>query len=110
MTRNGNKRRRFPAKVKAEAARPLLTSGKPPAQLRKELGIPGVSWGNLQRGPIRNKDQSNSNSKGPQTEIGALQEEYLRLKQENEILRQQRGMLRKSLGAHSTHPLQKGVS
>jgi hypothetical protein len=50
------------------------------------LGVSGVSLGEWKRAAIRQGDHPDPNYKGPKIDYHVLQEENLRLKQENEIL------------------------
>jgi transposase len=110
MKSNGSKRKRLSAKVNAGALRLLLTSGKSQTELCKQHGISSASFCKLKRETIRNKNHLNFIYKGASIEFSVLQEENLRLKRENEILRQQREMLSKSFLTFSINPLQRGVS
>src|ERR1700721_1304326 len=98
MTISNSKGKRFPVEFKAEAVRLLLLSGKSQEQLGKELGVSGVSLGKWKRAAIDQADHPVPNYKGPKIDSRVLQEENLRLKKELETVRQEREILKKSLG------------
>ena len=82
---------------KEEAVRLAQTSGKPIAQIARELGISDSAihgW----RKELTEHRKDAFPGKGHQTE---LEEENRRLKRENEILRQEREILKKVVGIFS---------
>jgi len=87
----------YTKEFKQEAVRLVQTSGKPIAQVARELGISDTSihqW----RKELAENGQEAFPGKGHQTE---LEEENRRLKRENEILRQEREVLKKVLSIFS---------
>ena len=87
----------YTKEFKQEAVRLVQTSGKPIAQVARELGISDTSihqW----RKELAENGQEAFPGKGHQT---ALEEENRRLKRENEILRQEREVLKKVLSIFS---------
>ena len=87
----------YTPEFKREAVRLAQTSGKPIAQVARELGISDTSihqW----RKELAENGQEAFPGKGHQT---ALEEENRRLKRENEILRQEREVLKKVLSIFS---------
>ncbi len=88
----GNTRRRFTAEFKAEAVRVLATSGKPVAEVSRELGINEQTL-------YRWKRQARS-SDGNGVEPGQLthQEEIRRLRRELDRVTEERDNLRNSAG------------
>ena len=88
----------------------LLTSGKTQASLARELGVSDVGLGKWKREAIRNGDHPDqAKPKGVRIAYTVLEQENIRLKKELETLRQQREILKKSLGILSQDPLQKGM-
>lgn len=90
----------YTKEFKQEAVRLAQTSGKPIAQVARELGISDTSihqW----RKELAENGQEAFPGKGHQT---ALEEENRRLKRENEILRQEREVLKKVLSIFSRDP------
>jgi hypothetical protein len=75
-----------------------MTNGSSKRKRGKEMSVSGVSLGKWKRGAIGHGDHPDPNYKGPNIDCHFLQEENLRLKQENEVLGQQREILKKSLG------------
>lgn len=105
-----NSGKRYTRQFKEEAVRLLLTSDKPAQQLARELGVTGVSLGNWKREVLRNGDHSQeTKTKGLRVHYSVLEQENLRLKRELETVRQEREILKKSLGILSQDPLQKGM-
>ena len=87
----------YTKEFKQEAVRLVRTSGKPIAQVARELGISDTSihqW----RKELAENGQEAFPGKGHQS---ALEEENRRLKRENEILRQERDVLKKVLSIFS---------
>ncbi len=102
--------RRYTKEFKEEAVRLLLTSGKAVEPMARELGVSGVALAAWKREAVRNGDQAQAaNPKGLRVHYAVLEQENLRLKKENETLRQQRDILKKSLGILSEDPLQRGM-
>ena len=92
-------RRRYTREFKIEAVRLLETSGKSVSQVERELGI---SKGNLWRW----KRKYGSNSQQMPSGLGGRtpeQERIRELERENEILRQERDILKKAVAIFS-HP------
>ena len=83
------KRREFSPEYKAEAVRALRTSGKPLAQVARELGLVESV---LHRWNAAHKKAEQAGSKLPK--LKAEREELQRLRGENERLRQERDFLR----------------
>jgi len=93
------KRRQYSREFKLDAVRLLETSGKSAAQLERELGI---GKGNLNR--WKAKFAANGEDAFPGHGRLAPDQERLReLERENEILRQERDILKKAVAIFS-HP------
>jgi len=93
----GKIQRVYTKEFKEEALRLVQTSGKPIAQIARELGIPDSAihgW----RKELAQHGKEAFPGKGHQTE---LEEENRRLKRENEILRQERDILKKAMSIFS---------
>jgi transposase len=89
----GQHKRTYSKEFKIEAIRLYQNSGKSMRQIEEELGIsPGLL--NKWRARHREDNQQAFVGKGHQTE---LEEELRRLKRENEIVRQERDVLKKAL-------------
>jgi transposase len=102
--------KRYTKQFKEEAVRLLLTSGKPTQQMARDLGVSDVALGEWKREALRNSGQpETANPKGLWINPVILEQENLRLKQEVETLRQQRDILKKSLGILSQGPLPGGM-
>ena len=82
---------------KAEAVRLLETSGKSAAQLERELGI---GKGNLSRWKRQSAQQGEDAFPGHGRQTPE-QEELRQLRRENEILRQERDILKKAIAIFS---------
>jgi transposase len=84
-------RRTYTEEFKREAVRLMETSGKPIAEIARDLGI---NDNNLYRwrGSYGNQPQANRN--GSVTE---METELKRLRREVEVLRQERGILKKAM-------------
>jgi transposase len=94
-------RRRYTREFKIEAVRLLETSGKSVSQIERELGI---GQGNLWRWKRKfgsDREQATSGPGGRTPE----QEQIRALERENEILRQERDILKKAVAIFS-HPSQ----
>lgn len=82
-------RRKFTEEFKVEAVRILRASGRPLAQVARELGIVPSAldrWNRQQR----KAEQAGTT----RAAVKAEREELLRLRRENEVLRQERDFLR----------------
>jgi transposase len=84
-------RRRYTEEFKREAVRLMETSGKPIAQIARDLG---VKDNNLHRWRSVYGGQSQSTSNGSVAEMEA---ELKRLRREVEVLRQERDILKKAM-------------
>lgn len=105
-----NRNKRYTREFKEEAVRLLLTGTKPAGQLARELGISDVSLYLWKKEALRNGDHpEQAKPKGLRIQYSVLQQENLRLKNELEIVRREREILKKSLGILSQDPLQKGM-
>jgi transposase-like protein len=79
-------------------------------ELARELGISDVSLYHWKKEALRNGDHpEQAKPKGLRIQYSVLQQENLRLKNELEIVRREREILKKSLGILSQDPLQKGM-
>jgi transposase len=102
--------KRYTRQFKEEAVRLLLTSDKPVEHLARELGVSGVALGQWKREALRNGDRPlEAKPKGLRIHYSVLEQENLRLKKELETVRQEREILKKSLGILSQDPLRKGM-
>ena len=105
-----HQRKRYSKAFKEEAVRLLLTGDKSARVLAYELGISDVALCKWKREAIGNGDHpERAKPGGIQISREILEQENLRLKKENESLRQQREILKKSLGILSADPLQGGM-
>jgi transposase len=84
-------RRKYTEEFKREAVRLMETSGKPIAEIARDLGI---NDNNLYRWRGLCGSQSQANTNGNVTEMEA---ELKRLRRENEVLRQERDILKKAM-------------
>lgn len=84
-------RRKYPEEFKREAVRLMETSGKPIAELARDLGI---NDNNLYRWRGLYGSQSQVHTNGSVAEMTA---ELKRLQRENEVLRQERDILKKAM-------------
>lgn len=90
----------YTKECKAEAVRLLETSGKSAAQLARDLGVSNSAlyhW----RKQLRQQGEQAFPGHGHQT---APEEELRRLHRENEILRQERAILKKVVAIFSEEP------
>lgn len=87
----------YTKEFKQEAVRLVQTSGKPIAQVARELGISDTSIHQWRKELAENGAEAFP-GKGHQTQ---LEEENRRLKRENEILRQEREILKKAVSIFS---------
>lgn len=87
-------RRSYTEDFKREAVRLMETSGKPVAQIARDLG---VNDNNLYRwrGLYGSQDQTRANDNP--TSVAQLEAELKRLRRENEVLRQERDILKKAM-------------
>ena len=93
----GKPRKRYTTEFKTEAVRLLETSGRSASQIERELGI---GKGNLWRW----KQQYGSDSRAGALDPGGRtpdRERIRALKRENEILRQERDILKKAVAIFS---------
>jgi len=90
-------RRRYTREFKIEAVRLLETSGKSASQIERELGI---GQGNLWRWKRKYGSDSEQDTSGPGGRTPE-QERIRELKRENEILRQERDILKKAVAIFS---------
>lgn len=87
-------RKSYPEEFKREAVRLMETSGKPIAQIARDLGVNGNNlyrW----RGLYRSSQRSSSN--GSPASVVELEAEVKRLQREVEVLRQERDVLKKAM-------------
>jgi transposase len=102
--------KRYTREFKEEAVRLLLSSEKTCEALARELGVSGVALSHWKREALRNGDQpQNAKPKGLRIQYSILEQENLRLKRELETVRQEREILKKSLGILSQEPLPKSM-
>lgn len=87
----------YTKEFKQEAVRLAQTSGKPIAQVARELGISDTSIHQWRKELAENGPEAFP-GKGHQTQ---LEEENRRLKRENETLRQEREILKKAMSIFS---------
>jgi len=93
----GTSRRKYTREFKLEAVRLLETSGKSATQIERELGI---GDGCLMR--WRKKFEAERAPSSPSDEAGVSDGERVRqLERENEILRQERDILKKAVAIFS---------
>ena len=105
-----HKGKRYSKAFKEEAVRLLVTGDKSARVLAYELGISDVALCKWKREALHNGDHSEqAKPNGIQISREVLEQENLRLKKEVESLRQQREILKKSLGILSVEPLQGGM-
>ena len=84
-------RRRFTDEFKLEAVRLIRESGRPVAQVARELGISDnvlYRW--------RSEQQQIESQRGTRQSVRAEQDELTRLKRENETLRKERDFLKRA--------------
>jgi transposase len=93
--------KQYDREFKIEAVRLLETSGKSAAQLERELGI---GKGNLTRWRRQFAEEGEDAFPG-HGRLTPEQEELRRLKRENEILRQERDILKKAIAIFSERKL-----
>jgi transposase len=88
-------RKKYTEEFKREAVRLMETSGKRIAEIARDLGI---NDNNLYRWRRLYGNQSQANTTGSVAEMEA---ELKRLRRENEVLRQERDILKKAINANS---------
>jgi transposase len=107
---SNNHAKRYSKEFKDEAVRLLLTSGKTAAELGRELGVTGMTLGTWREEAIAHGDSPvEAKPDGVRIAYSVLKLENARLKKELEIARQQRDILKKSLGILSEEKPQKGM-
>ena len=107
MSKYGN---RYSKEFKEEAVRLLATSGKTAKQLGQELGVTGMSLATWRDQAIGNGDHpEQAKFDGVRIHYSVLKLENIRLKKELETVRQEREILKKSLGILSSNQSQKGM-
>ena len=107
---SSNHAKRYTREFKQEAVRLLMTSGKTAHQLGKELGVTGMSLANWREEAIGNGDHPEQvKPDAVRIHYSVLKLENARLKKELETVRQEREILKKSLGILSSKPSQKGM-
>lgn len=94
------KQRVYTAEFKQEAVRLMETSGKSIAQLSRDLGVSDSALHSWRKSIAHHGNQAFP-GKGHQTE---LEEKLRRLERENEILRQERDILKKTVHIFAQHP------
>ena len=105
-----NYAKRYSKEFKQEAVRLLMTSGKTAAELGRELGASGMTLGTWREEAIRNGDHpEEAKPDGLRIHYSVLKLENARLKKELETVRQEREILKKSLGILSSKQSQKGM-
>jgi transposase len=105
-----NYAKRYSKEFKQEAVRLLMTGQKNAAQLGKELGVTGMTLGTWREQAIRDGDHpEEARPDGVRIHYSVLKLENARLKKELETVRQEREILKKSLGILSSKQSQKGM-
>ncbi len=105
-----NYAKRYSKGFKEEAVRLLMTGEKTAAQLGKELGVTGMSLGRWREEAIGNGDHpEQAKAEGVRLHYSVLKLENARLKKELETVRQEREILKKSLGILSSKQSPKGM-
>jgi len=105
-----NHAKRYSPEFKQEAVRLLLTSGKTAAELGRELGVSKMTMGTWREQAIANGDHpQEARPEGVRIHYSVLKLENARLKKELETVRQEREILKKSLGILSSKESQKGM-
>jgi transposase len=93
----GQIRKRYTAEFKLEALRLAETSGKPDAELEREMGLSNGCLGHW-RLALTRKGKSAFPGKG---RLAEADERLRQLERENAILRQERDILKKAIGVIS---------
>jgi transposase len=102
--------KRYTRAFKEEAVRLLVTGEKSARELARELGVSDAALCKWKKEAIQNGDHpEQAKPNGLQISRELLEQENLRLKKEIESLRQQREILKKSLGILSADPLREGM-
>ena len=96
------KRKTYTAEFKREALRLAKTSGKSQAQIEQELGI---GAGCLSRWKKKQEEAGEDAFPGQGNRVSSEQDRVRELERENEILRQERDILKKAVAIFS-HPRQ----
>ena len=105
-----NYAKRYSKEFKDEAVRLLMSSGKTAKQLGKELGVTGMSLATWREEAIRNGDHpEEAKPDGVRLHYSVLKLENARLKKELGTVREEREILKKSLGILSSKQSQKGM-
>ena len=108
--KNNNYGKRYTRQFKEDAVRLLVTSGRTCEEVARDLGISGTALMAWKRQAIRNGDYpQQAPPNGVRVHYSVLEQENLRLKKEVQTLRQEREILKKSLGILSADPLQRGM-
>ena len=94
MTKTGSGKRMYNREYKLETLQLLRQSGKSKSELERELGLYSGQISGWEKSLNRNKEQAFPGT-GHQTEVDT---ELRRLRRENEILRQERDILKKAVG------------
>jgi len=103
--------KRYTKEFKEWAVRLALSSDKSTSEVARELGVSDCILGIWKREALRNGDHpEKAKPKGLRVQYAVLEEENLRLKKELQDAREQRDILKKSLGILSQDPSQKGMS
>lgn len=107
MSKFGN---RYSKDFKEEAVRLLLSGDKTALQLGKELGVSNVSLGRWRDQALANGDHpAQAKPEGVRVHYAVLRLENQRLKKELQSLRQEREILKKSLGILPRAQRRKGM-
>ena len=102
--------KRYSKEFKEEVVRLLMTGEKTAAQLGRELGVSKMSVGRWREEAIGNGDHpEQAKAEGVHVHYSVLKLENARLKKELETVRQEREVLKKSLGILSSKQSQKGM-
>ena len=107
---SSNHAKRYSKEFKEEVVQLLMTGEKTAAQLGRELGVSKMSVGRWREEAIRNGDHpEQAKAEGVHVHYSVLKLENARLKKELETVRQEREILKKSLGILSSKQSQKGM-
>ena len=87
-------RRKYSEEFKREAVQLMETSGKPVAEIARELGM---NDNNLYRWRRKYGSDVTVSNNGSAASVSELEAEVKRLKRENEVLRQERDVLKKAM-------------
>jgi transposase len=94
------KQRAYTAEFKQEAVRLMETSGKSITQIARDLGVSDSALHSWRKSITKHGTQAFP-GKGHQTD---MEETLRRLERENEILRQERDILKKTIHIFAQHP------